>query len=113
ILELEHPVIPDVLSSQLMKLLDICIETYEALKIAIGDLFEDLEKVKEHVLLVEQKEHEADNVERCLIKQIYKLDISHGHKFELKELVQSIADISDRAEDCSDRVEVVSMKRRV
>lgn len=113
ILELEHPVIPEVLNSQLLKLFDICVETYEALKIAIKYLFEDLEKIEEHVLLVEQKEHEVDGIERCLIKQIYRMDISNGHKFQLKELVRSIADIADRAEDCSDRVEIVSLKRRV
>lgn len=113
ILELERPVIPEILNAQLMKLFDICVETYEALKIAIKDLFEDLERIEEHVLLVEQKEHEADGVERCLIKQIYRMDISNGHKFQLKELVRSISDIADRAEDCSDRVEIVSLKRRV
>ncbi|HEY8542485.1 MAG TPA: DUF47 family protein, partial [Pseudothermotoga sp.] len=32
ILELEHPIIPDSLNSQLLKLFDICVETYEALK---------------------------------------------------------------------------------
>lgn len=113
ILELECPVIPELLNSQILKLFDLCVETYEALKISIKDLFEDLEKIEEHVLIVEQKEHEADGVERCLIKQIYKMDISNGHKFQLKELVRSIADIADRAEDCSDRVEIVSLKRRV
>ncbi|MGB9820138.1 MAG: DUF47 domain-containing protein [Pseudothermotoga sp.] len=113
ILELERPVIPELLNSQILKLFDLCVETYEALKISIKDLFEDLEKIEEHVLIVEQKEHEADGVERCLIKQIYKMDISNGHKFQLKELVRSIADIADRAEDCSDRVEIVSLKRRV
>lgn len=113
IFELEHPIIPDSLNSQLLKLFDICAETYEALKVSIKDLFEDLEKIEEHVLLVEQKEHEADGVERCLIKQIYRMDISNGHKMQLKELVRNIADIADRAEDCSDRVEIVSLKRRV
>jgi len=113
ILELEHPVIPEILNSQILKLFDLCVETYETLKISIKDLFEDLEKIEEHVLIVEQKEHEADGVERCLIKQIYKMDISNGHRIQLKELVRSIADIADRAEDCSDRVEIVSLKRRV
>ncbi|MGJ8455673.1 DUF47 domain-containing protein [Pseudothermotoga sp. U03pept] len=113
ILELERPVIPDLLNSKFLKLYDICVEAYEALKICIQDLFEDLEKIEQHVLLVEQKEHEADGVERCLIKQIYRLDISNGHKLQLKELVRSIADIADRTEDCSDRVEIVSLKRRV
>jgi len=113
ILELEHPVIPDTLNSQLLKLFDVCAETYEALKVCIQELFEDLEKIEEQVLIVEQKEHEADGIERSLIKMIYRMDISNGHKFQLKELVRSIADIADRAEDCSDRVEIVSLKRRV
>ncbi len=112
-LELERPFIPNFLAARLIKILDLSTETYEALKVAITLLFEDLDKVNEKVLLVEQKEHEVDIEERATIKQIFASDIPHSQKLHLRELVRSIADIADRAEDCSDRVEVVSLKRRV
>ncbi len=113
ILDLERPAIPPVFAPNFFRLVDLSIETYEALKLAINYLFEDLDKVTEKILLVEQKEHDVDIVERSMIKQIFALDIPHSQKLHLKELVRSIADIADRAEDCSDRVQVVSLKRRV
>ncbi|AEH50861.1 TIGR00153 family protein [Pseudothermotoga thermarum] len=112
-LEFERPFIPQELRMNFLRILDLSIETYEALKLSIYYLFEDLDKVGEYVLLTEQKEHEVDVEERKTIKSIFASDIPYPQKLHLKELVRNIADIADRAEDCSDRVEVVSLKRRV
>jgi len=113
ILELQTPDIPDWLEDMLIKELNLSVESYELLMKAVENLFQDLEKAAEYVIETEKKEHETDIVERELIKKIFSMDISLAQKMELKELVQTIADISDRAEDCSDRVEIVLMKRRV
>lgn len=114
VLEIERPYIPTVLHEEIMKLVDKSIETYEALKQAINYLFEDLNRVANHIDEVEVKEHEVDGIERDLLRKIFATsDISHGQKMHLKDLIRSIADIADRAEDCSDRVQIVSLKRRV
>jgi hypothetical protein len=114
VLEIERPHIPAFLHEEIKRLLDRSIETYNALKQAIKYLFEDLNRVVEFVDETEVKEHEVDGIERNLLRKIFSIqDISQGQKMHLKDLVRSIADIADRAEDCSDRVQVVSLKRRV
>jgi hypothetical protein len=114
VLEIERPHIPAFLHEEIKRLLDGSIETYNALKQAIKYLFEDLNRVVEFVDETEVKEHQVDGIERNLLRKIFSIqDISQGQKMHLKDLVRSIADIADRAEDCSDRVQVVSLKRRV
>ena len=114
LLEIERPYIPDSLNEEIKALLDRSIETYDALKQAIEYLFIDLNRVMEFVDATEVKEHQVDGIERDLLRKIFSLqDISHGQKMHLKDLIRSLADIADRAEDCSDRVQIVSLKRRV
>lgn len=114
LLEIERPYIPDSLNEEIKTLLDRSIETYDALKQAIEYLFIDLNRVMEFVDATEVKEHQVDGIERDLLRKIFSLqDISHGQKMHLKDLIRSLADIADRAEDCSDRVQIVSLKRRV
>ncbi len=114
VLEIEKPYVPYPLHAELKALLDVSIEAFEALKEAIKYLFEDLNRVAEFIEKTETKEHEVDGIERTLLRKIFAItDISHGQKMHLKDLVRSIADIADRAEDCSDRVQIVSLKRRV
>lgn len=114
VLEIERPYIPLSLHTDIKRLLDMSLETYNALKMSINYLFEDLDQVVDYVKKTEEREHDVDGIERGLLRQIFAIsDISHGQKMHLKDLVRSIADIADRAEDCSDRVQIVSLKRRV
>lgn len=114
VLEIEKPYIPLSLHTDIRRLLDMGVETYNALKMSINYLFEDLDQVVDYVKKTEEREHDVDGIERGLLRQIFAIsDISHGQKMHLKDLVRSIADIADRAEDCSDRVQIVSLKRRV
>jgi len=114
LLEIERPYIPDSLNEEIKTLLDRSIETYDVLKQAIEYLFIDLNRVMEFVDATEVKEHQVDGIERDLLRKIFSLqDIPHGQKMHLKDLIRSLADIADRAEDCSDRVQIVSLKRRV
>jgi hypothetical protein len=41
------------------------------------------------------------------------MDLELAHKNQLRELVMSIGDIADLSEDCSDRIEIVVLKRKV
>lgn len=114
VLEIEKPYIPLSLHTDIRRLLDMSVETYNALKMSINYLFEDLDQVVDYVKKTEEREHDVDGIERGLLRQIFAIsDISQGQKMHLKDLVRNIADIADRAEDCSDRVQIVSLKRRV
>ena len=113
LMELQHPVIPDELKDGILRQIDLSLETFRMLKRSIEYLFEDLQKAGEYVILTEKREHEEDEVERGNIKKLFELDIERCAKLEIKEIIRSIGDIADRAEDSSDRVEIIILKRRV
>jgi len=113
LIELQHPVIPDELKDGILRQIDLSLETFRMLKRSIEYLFEDLQKAGEYVILTEKREHEEDEVERGNIKKLFELDIERCAKLEIKEIIRSIGDIADRAEDSSDRVEIIILKRRV
>ena len=113
LIELQHPVIPDELKDGILRQIDLSLETFRMLKRSIEYLFEDLKKAGEYVILTEKREHEEDEVERGNIKKLFELDIERCAKLEIKEIIRSIGDIADRAEDSSDRVEIIILKRRV
>jgi len=113
LIELQHPVIPDELKDGILRQIDLSLETFRMLKRSIEYLFEDLQKAGEYVILTEKREHEEDEVERGNIKKLFELDIERCAKLEIKEIIRSIGDIADKAEDSSDRVEIIILKRRV
>jgi len=103
LIELQHPVIPNELKDGVLRQIDLSLETFRMLKRSIEFLFEDLQKAGEYVILTEKREHEEDEVERGNIKKLFELDIERCAKLELKEIIRSIGDIADRAEDSSAR----------
>ncbi|MGC9384179.1 MAG: TIGR00153 family protein [Kosmotogaceae bacterium] len=106
-------VIPDELIDDLVEQFRMSLKTYKSLKDGAEMLFEDLEQAAELVLRTEKLEHDEDSFERNLIKKVFSMDLELAHKNQLRELVMSIGDIADLSEDCSDRIEIVVLKRRV
>jgi hypothetical protein len=106
-------VIPDEIINDLIDQFKMSLKTYRSLKDGAEMLFEDLEQAAELVLRTEKLEHDEDSFERNLIKKVYSMDLELAHKNQLRELVMSIGDIADLSEDCSDRIEIVVLKRKV
>lgn len=109
---LQKPKIPEELKGYLLKQLEISLKAFRSLRKAVESLFEDLAKVESYVLEVERFEHEEDMVEKEALKKLFDMEIEKCEKIELKEIMRSIGDIADRAEDASDRILVIVAKRR-
>jgi len=109
---LQKPKIPEELKGYLLKQLEISLKAFRSLRKAVESLFEDLAKVESYVLEVERFEHEEDVVEKEALKKLFDMEIGRCEKIELKEIMRSIGDIADRAEDASDRILVIVAKRR-
>ncbi|HAA86030.1 MAG TPA: hypothetical protein DCE14_06785 [Kosmotogaceae bacterium] len=58
-------------------------------------------------------EHSADDDERSLIRKVFDMELSLAEKQQLRELILTIGSLADISEDCSDRIEIVILKRRV
>ncbi|AKI97562.1 TIGR00153 family protein [Kosmotoga pacifica] len=105
--------IPETLHAEIVKQLELSHETFKVVKKAAEAMFEDLEKAGEYVIETEKLEHKEDIFERELIKKIYSKELPLAEKMQLRELVMHIGNLADLSEDCSDRIEIVILKRRV
>ncbi|HEU24837.1 MAG: TIGR00153 family protein [Mesoaciditoga sp.] len=102
--------IPDSLRDKYIKEYECSVESFKALATAVENLFEDVDKSKNAVLEVERWENTGDGIERSLIKEVFTLNIELARKIQLRELALQIGDIADRAEDASDRIEIIILK---
>jgi len=62
---------------------------------------------------IDAKETECDHAEQDTIEKIFSMDIEKADKILLKEFIIELGNLSDRAEDVSDRLTFLSVKRRV
>lgn len=88
-------------------------EIFEEVKQALRQLFHDMDQAVEHTKAIEAKEGEVDRLERSVIKEIFKMDIELAEKLQLRDLVEELVEFSDRAEDLSDRIDIMIAERRL
>ncbi len=105
--------IPDEFIPNFRKLVNINISAYKDITTAIERLFQDISRVKDTSLSVDKKESDSDAIERELIRAMFSSNMDIGEKILLKELVIEIGNISDRAEDVSDRLSIIAVKRPI
>ncbi|SHH51540.1 TIGR00153 family protein [Thermosipho atlanticus] len=112
-IDLQNLKIPAELFKDFENLVQKSLETYLALKDAAREMFEDFESASLKITDTEKFEHETDKIERNTIRKIFSMDLPLAEKIQLKKLVHRIADISDTAEDVSDRIQIILYKRKV
>jgi len=62
---------------------------------------------------IDAKETECDHAEQDTIEKIFSMDIEKADKILLKEFIIEMGNLTDRAEDVSDRLTILSVKGRV
>lgn len=104
---------PEELTPSLRRIVDLTCEAiqlvYEAAKALIsqeGDIHQLADGI-------DDKESECDHAERDIIARIFAMDIDTAEKALLKELIIELGTLTDRAENVSDRLTLLSVKRRV
>jgi uncharacterized protein Yka (UPF0111/DUF47 family) len=77
-------------------------------------LFEDVKKVYEDSVKVESLEGEVDKYAWKVMETIFeKLDIKKfSERMMLREMVIHISSISNKMEDASDKIDIISLKMR-
>ncbi len=95
---------------------DIAAKTAEIaseVNLSMRLLFEDMNATLEHTKQIELKESEVDRIEREVVRAIFNMDIDLAWKLQLYGLIEELVEISDRAEDLSDRIDMVVAQRRL
>ena len=112
-IQLQRLRLPEELTPSLRRIVDLTCEAiqlvYEAAKALIsqeGDIHQLADGI-------DDKESECDHAERDIIARIFAMDIDTAEKALLKELIIELGTLTDRAENVSDRLTLLSVKRRV
>ena len=109
---LAGPELPEDLLGDIKEIVALTVRCCRALTAAIRQLFKNLTQASEQSREVEAIESEIDTLERRLIRRIFQLQIPYGHRMMLRELVTTLTAITDRAENTSDRIEIIAVKRK-
>ena len=110
---LESPDVPDDLKLSFKEIVRDSVLSFQPLKEGFGYLLKDFSLILEQVQKVNVKEAEVDQKEEDLTRRIFSSNLELAQKILLKQLVAKICDISDRAEDAADRLEVLAIKGRI
>lgn len=80
---------------------------------AVRALFADTSKVLEHTEAIERGEGKVDHLEREVLKTIFKMDIDLARKLQIRDFIEKLVELSDRAEDLSDILDMMVADRRL
>jgi hypothetical protein len=105
--------IPEEIKPMLREIMVKNQEIFEEVKQALQLLFQDMSQALEHTKAIEIKEGEVDHLERSVIKQLFKMDIDLAEKIQMRGLVEELVELSDRAEDLSDRIDIMIAERNL
>ena len=110
---LQRIVIPDAMRPAVLEITTKSEIIFAHVKDAIGNLFKTMDAALKHTQQIEQIEGEIDHIERKTIKALFKQDLDLAHKLQLNSFVSSIVELSDRAEDLSDHIELMVAQKHL
>ncbi len=108
----QNMIVPNEYAQRVKALVKVNVESFAMLCDAARMIFAEISKVMPVVEMVTKKEAESDELERELIKAIFDSPGDTADKILLKELILEIGAISDRAENASDRLRIMAIKRQ-
>lgn len=112
-LTLEKPDFPKEWHEEILQLCKMSSATFAPF-LDIRDLLDDsLENILEIAGKIEDAEQYVDKIEWRLLEKVFESDLDLAHKLQLRDFVKRIAAISDLAEDASDVLEILVIKRRI
>ncbi|MEW6203526.1 MAG: DUF47 family protein [bacterium] len=109
---LQNVQVPDNLKDDYGTLMDLTLKCTDSLSEALRTIFKDIREAERLVIVVDDRESDVDDCERALVKKIFNMDIELAQKMMLRDLVNEISAISDRAENASNCLEMLAVKRK-
>ncbi len=112
----QRPVIPELLKQDFLTIIIVSTGVIKPLKHALLCYLKGLcpmEVSRQHAKDVGLIESKADSLDWDLTKKIFSSDLMYSHKLHLKICVEHIVDLTDKAEDAADCLEVVALKAMI
>ena len=111
-LTISNPEIPDGIKTGFEELTKYVVKTVDATVLAARAYFKDINAVRDHIHKISHYESEADEAAIRLKKMIFAdPDLNFELKVLLRDGVNDIDKIADKAEEIGDRLSIYSIKR--
>jgi len=112
----QRPAVPKEMGSHFLAVTRESLGIIGSLKLAVlcylkGDC--KIETVRDHTREIGLQESRVDKLEWDLTKEIFISEMDFAHKLHLKFCLDSIVEVSDRAEDAGDQLELATLKSMV
>ena len=112
----QRPKIPEDLRPHFVAIVRESLGIIDALKLAVLCYFKGeckIETVREYTKEVGLQESRVDKLEWDLTKAIFTSSMDFAHQLHLKLCLDGIVEVSDRAEDAGDQLELATLKSMV
>ncbi len=112
----QRPVLPQEMKTHFIEVVRESLGIVDNLKLAVLCYFKGeckIETVRDHTKEVGMQESRVDKLEWDLTKEIFTSSIDFAHKLHLRLCLESIVEVSDRAEDAGDQLELATLKSMV
>ena len=104
--------IPPEVEPELRAITAKSVDIFTEVKTALHFLFTDMRHALDSTHRIENMESEVDHLEREAIKKLFRMDIDLARKIHVRDFIEVLVELSDRAEDLSDRIEIMVAQRR-
>ena len=112
-IKLQRLTFPKELNPNLQRIVALSCEAIQLVHEAATNLMSRRGGIHKLADEIDVKETECDHAEQDTIEKIFTMDIDKAEKILLKEFIIELGNLTDRAEDVSDRLTILSVKRRV
>jgi len=112
----QRPQIPPEMKPAFLEVVTESLGIADPLKLAVLCYFKGeckIDTVREHTKEIGMQESAVDKHEWDLTKVIFTSDLDFAHQLHLKLCLDKIAEVSDRAEDAGDQLELATLKSMV
>ena len=112
----QRPEIPDSLNSLFLAVAQKSLGIVESLKEAVLCFLKGeckIETIRQFAKDVGEIESEVDKMEWDLTKEIFTSFLDHSQKMHLRLCLDAIVEVSDRAEDAADQLELATLKSAI
>ena len=112
----QRPLIPAEMKSHFVAVAQESLGIIDNLKLAVLCYFKGeckIEVVREHTKEIGLQESSVDKLEWDLTKVIFTSSHDFAHQLHLKECLNHIVEVSDRAEDAGEQLELATLKSMV
>ena len=109
----QHISLPGEICGEVANLVRVCNRCVQAMILGVEHLFKNFVDASNIVGKIDELESESDRIEEELIDRIFSSNVSDLQKILLRDLVDKIASVADRAENVGDRIRIMVAKRSV